>query len=220
MGELPIPYVFDFGDRAAIAKFLTLNGLAEPVVKARGVDVAAVLHQKMDFVVAEVASRLGEDLTGATRRDLRALGRKYAGQLPAEWQGLAALARWAEEGADWPTITSDHPAFFYTLRATNHPNRDLINMLLAELSPLDIRQLFICHKEAFYAAYATWPPSKQAYVADFLDREYQVDKAGTREALFGHEEPMAEPGTAGAAKPAARDMIERLGPWGALRQRK
>lgn len=220
LGELPIPYVFDFGDRAAIAKFLTLNGLAEPVVKARGVDVAAVLHQKMDFVVAEVASRLGEDLTGATRRDLRALGRKYAGQLPAEWQGLAALARWAEEGADWPTITSDHPAFFYTLRATNHPNRDLINMLLAELSPLDIRQLFICHKEAFYAAYATWPPSKQAYVADFLDREYQVDKAGTREALFGHEEPMAEPGTAGAAKPAARDMIERLGPWGALRQRK
>ena len=97
-------------------------------------------------------------------------------------------------------------------------------MLLAELSPLDIRQLFICHKEAFYAAYAAWPDAKKAYVADFLEREYQVDKAGTRAALFGHEEGMAEPVPAAntpwtVAKANARvraDMIERVGPWGAI----
>ena len=41
-------------------------------------------------------------------------------------------------------------------------------MLLAELSPLDVRQLFICHKEAFYRAYAGWPAAKQAYVARLL----------------------------------------------------
>lgn len=86
-------------------------------------------------------------------------------------------------------------------------------MLLAELCPLDIRQLFICHKEAFYAAYATWPDEKRAYVVDFLDREYQVDKAGTREALFGHDAPLEEP------KPAKRDMIDAVGPWGAVRRR-
>jgi hypothetical protein len=217
LGTLPIPHVFDFRDRGAIAKFLQLNKLAEPIVAARGVDAAAILHQKMDFVVAEVASAMDEDLTGATRRDLRTLGRRHADLLPPEWQGLAALARWAEDGGPWPEIDSDHAAYFYTLRATAYADADLVNMLLSELSPLDIRQLFICHKEAFYAAYATWPDKKQAYVADFLDREYQVDKAGTRAALFGHEAPMEEPK---AVQPASRqaDLIDRVGPWGAIRR--
>ena len=215
LGDLPVPYVFDLTDTSAIAKFLQLNDLVEPIIKARGIDAAAILHQKMDFVVAEVASKMGEDLSGATRRDLRNLGRRYAKDLPEEWQGLAALVRWADEGGDWPHITSEHPAYFYTLRAKDHADADLINMLLAQLTPLDIRQLFICHKEAFYATYAGWPDEKKEYVADFLHREYQVDKAGTRKALFGHEAPMAEPQV---VPPPIPDMIEQVGPWGAVRR--
>lgn len=208
---LPIPYVFSREARSAIAKFLQLNGLVEPIVKARGIDAAAILHQKMDFIVANLASALGEDLVGATRRDLRALGRRYFNELPPEWHGLSDLARWAEEGGPWPDIDSEHPAYFYTLRATDHADADLVNMLLSELSPMDIRQLFICHKEAFYRAYAGWPEEKKAYVAEFLATEYAVDKAGTRAALFGHEAPMEEP-------KARRkdDLIDRVGPWGAI----
>lgn len=215
-GDLPIPYVMDFSHRAAIAKFLELNDLVEPVATARGIDAAAILHQKMDFVVAEVAATMGQDLQGATRRDLRRLGRQFASLLPEEWQGLAALARWAEEDGPWPRINSDHPAYFYTLRAKDHPDADLVNMLLSELSPLDIRQLFICHKEAFYRAYAGWADEKRAYVADFLAREYQVDKAGTRAALFGHEAPMEEPQQ---VPPPIPDLVDRVGPWGAIRRR-
>tara|TARA_R110002051_G_scaffold183061_1_gene252670 strand:- start:10326 stop:11672 length:1347 start_codon:yes stop_codon:yes gene_type:complete len=214
LGRLPIEHVFTFDDRGAIAKFLKLNDLVEPIVEARGLDAGAILHQKMDFVVASVAAEMGEDLAGATRRDLRLLGRRYAAKLPEAWQGMAALARWAEEDGPWPRITSDHDAYFYTLRARDHADADLVNMLLAQLCPLDVRQLFICHKEAFYAAYATWPDEKRAYVVDFLDREYQVDKAGTREALFGHDAPLQEP------KPPKRDMIDAVGPWGAVRRRK
>lgn len=229
--DLPIPFEFDLDERRGIAKFLELNDLAEPIVKARGVDAAAILHQKMDFMVAEVASTMGEDLTGATRRDLRTMGRRYAQLLPKAWQGLAALARWAEEDGPWPKITADHPAYFYTLRAKDHADVDLVNMLLAELSPLDIRQLFICHKEAFYKTYATWSDKKRDYVVDFLVREYQVDKAGTREALFGHEATMEEP-VAAPARPVAgpwtnkggyeirHDVIERVGPWGSSVGRK
>ena len=88
-------------------------------------------------------------------------------------------------------------------------------MLLAEMTPLDVRQLFICHKEVFYRAYSKWPDEKKAYVVDFLDREYQVDKAGTRDALFGHEAPMSEPQT--ATQP---DLITRVGPWGAVAPRR
>ncbi len=226
-GQLPIQYAFDFGDRRAIAKFLSLNDLIEPIVKAKGPDAAAILQQKMDFMVVEVAAVMGEDLTGASRRDLRMLGRRYAKLLPEAWQGLAALVRWAEEGGSWPRITSDHPSYFYTLRAKKHKDADLINMLLSELSPLDIRQLFICHKEAFYALYATWPDEKREYVADFLEREYQVDKAGTRETLFGHEDAMEEPQAAPVRGPWSSghgyrieaDMIDRVGPWGGLRRR-
>ncbi|MEJ6397444.1 DUF6638 family protein [Yoonia sp. 208BN28-4] len=226
VGDLPIEAVYALADRTKIAKFLQDNDLVEPIVEARGIDAAAILHQKMDFVVAEVAATMGDDLRGATRRDLRTLGRRYAALLPEAWQGLAALARWAEEDGPWPTITSEHPAYFYTLRAKDHADADLVNMLLAELSPLDIRQLFICHKEAFYAAYMTWPDQKRDYVADFLHREYQVDKAGTRAALFGHEEPMAEPepasspwGRQSGSVDTRADLIERVGPWGAVGRR-
>ncbi len=212
LGDVPARKL-DFSNRSAIAKLMTKNGLAESLVKARGIDAAAILHQKMDFIVAEVASRLGENLTGASRRDLRSLGRKYAAELPEEWQALQALARWAEDGGPWPKIDSEHPAFFYTLRASAGKDTDLVNMLLADLSPLDIRQLFICHKEAFYAAYATWSDEKRDYVADFLAREYAVDKAGTRARLFGHEDAMEEPA------PQKPDIIDLVGPWGAVRRR-
>ncbi len=215
VGDLPIPYTFDFSERSAIAKFLNLNDLVEPIMDARGVDAAAILHQKMDFIVMAVAASMKEDLTGATRRDLRRLGRQYAHLLPEAWKGLAALVRWAEEDGPWPTITSDHPAYFYTLRAKPYVDADLVNMMLAEMTPLDVRQLFICHKEVFYHAYAKWPEEKKAYVVDFLDREYQVDKAGTRSALFGQEAPMAE-----AQAVSRPDLITRVGPWGAVAPRR
>lgn len=226
LGPLPIERVFDFTDRSAIAQFLQANDLVETIVEARGVDAAAILHQKMDFILADVAAGMGEDLAGATRRDLRALGRKYADNLPSAWQGLAALARWAEEGSGWPKLTSDHDAYFYTLRAKDRPDADLVNMLLAELSPLDIRQLFICHKEAFYRAYVGWPGEKQNYVAEFLAGEYLVDKVGTRAALYGHEALMAEPSRVPPGPWAARssvsqrpDIIDLIGPWGAVTRR-
>ena len=217
LGELPTSYTFGLDNRRAIAKFLDLNDLAEPIVEARGVDAAAILRQKMDFLVASLASQMGENIEGASRRDLRMLGRRYAKDLPQEWQGLAALVRWAEEDGPWPRINADHPAYFYTLRATDHPDQDLVNMLLAEMTPLDFRQLFICHKQAFYAAYATWPDEKREYVVDFLDREYQVDKAGTREALYGHEPKMEPPKSKPKRK---RATIEAVGPWGAVKRRR
>ena len=213
LGRLPIDYVFDFSDRNEIAVFLELNDLVEPIVKARGVNAAAILQQKMDFIVVDLAAEMGEDLSGASRRDIRALARRYAKKLPPEFHGLAALWRWAQSGGPWPQISSEHPAYFYTLRAKSHADRDLVNMLLAALTPKDIRQLFICHKERFYQAYASWPDAKKTYVAEFLEREYQVDKAGARDALFGGDDPLEEPAQIG------EELIDLIGPWGEVRRR-
>lgn len=214
LGELPIAYTFDFNDRNEIAVFLELNDLVEPIVKARGVNAAAILQQKMDFITVDVAAGKGEELSGVTPRDIRALTRRYAADMPEEFHGLGALLRWAQSGGKWPRISSDHPAYFYTLRSKPHADRDLVNMLLAALTPKDIRQLFICHKERFYHSYSDWPDAKKTYVAEFLEREYQVDKAGARKALYGEGEPMEEP----MAVSEPEDLIELVGPWGAVRR--
>ncbi len=214
LGELPIKYVFDFSDRNQIAKFLTYNDLVEPIVKAPGIDAAAILRQKMDFIIIDTAAGYDIDLTGLTRADMRRLARQNSALLPAEYDGLAALLNWAEHDGSWPRITSDHASYFYTLRAADTELRDLVNMMLAELTPLDIRQLFICHKSEFYRRYLSWPEAKKDFVADFLQREYQVDKAGARQSLFGHEPDM----TGTAPVDPARDLIRRVGPWGAVRR--
>ncbi len=214
LGPLPIATVMDLSDRNQIAEWLLRNDLVEPIVEARGADVAAIIRQKLDFILVDAADTLGLDLGQSIRADLRKIAHRLGDALPNEFKGLGALLRWAEGAGDWPRITSEHPAFFYTLRSKPHKDRDLVNMLLAELSPLDVRQLFILHKEKFYTAYAGWSEKKQAWVADFLAREYAVDKAGARSALFGPEPGMAEPLK---PEPQPRTMIDRVGPWGAVR---
>ena len=178
---------------------------------------AAILRQKMDFILVDAVADGGGDLSGASRADMRRLARDNAARLPPEFHALAALVNWAEAGGSWPRIDSKHSAYFYTLRASDTADAALVNMLLAELAPKDARQMFICHKELFYRTYARWPEVKKAYVADFLVAEYQVDKAGARAALFGHDAPMAEP--APVRPDPVSEMIARIGPWGAVKRR-
>ncbi len=208
--DLPLPGL-NLNRRNLLARWLEENELVEPIVKARGIDAGAVLRQKMDFILVDVMTSHDIDLRGATRRDLRRLARQNSHLLPQEFHGLASLVNWAENGGAWPRIASDHPAYFYTLRAAAHEDADLVNQLLAELTPMDVRQLFICHKELFYRSYSAWSEAKKAYVVDFLVAEYQVDKVGARTALFGREDEMAEPNV-------SEQRIRAVGPWGAVRR--
>ncbi|MEM7439932.1 MAG: DUF6638 family protein [Pseudomonadota bacterium] len=214
-----VEYVMDFTDRNDIATFLEANDLVEPIVTAKNRDVAAILQQKMDFIVIDTATRLGEELGKADRREIRALARRHLRELPEEFHALAALLAWATAGGPWPRIDSRHPAYFYTLRSADHADKDLVNMLLAELAPHDVRQLFICHKQAFYAEYASWPDEKKEFVADYLANEYMVDKAGAREMLFGHEPAMEEEPARGPWGGKEDDLVSRVGPWGAVKRR-
>ncbi len=217
LGEVPVPQVMDLTHRNQIADWLERNNLVEPIVQARGTDGAAILRQKMDFILVDAADRLGLDLGDARRTELRKIAYRIGSALPEEFLGLAALLRWVEAGGPWPKITSEHPAYFYTLRGRAGRDRDLVNMLLSELAPMDVRQMFITHKELFYAQYATWTDRKKTYVADFLAREYQVDREGARTALFGAEPGMDElqrPQMAEGPKPVRGPVA---GPWGGRR---
>ena len=145
-----------------------------------------------------------------SRRDLRALKRKIprgpAGRISRAGTGNPRHANRAVADP-WPA--PDDPAYFYLLRSRNHRDKHLVNMLLAELTQLDFRQLFICHKDAFYAQYATWSEAKKSFAADFLAEEYLVDKVGTRQELFGPEPGMQEDDDA-----ADYGFGRNQGPWG------
>jgi hypothetical protein len=201
LAELPVKDIYDLSQRNHIARFLDKNGLVEPIVKARGVDASAILRQKMDFILVDALAGTGVPLKGRSRTEMRRLARDHAGQLPDEFHALSALLNWAENGGRWPNIASGDTVYFYTLRAAAHKDAELVNMLLAQLAPKDIRQLFICHKQLFYQTYAGWSDSKKEYVVEFLVNEYQMDKVGARKALFGHEAAMKE-------------EVRRAGPWG------
>ena len=217
LGQVPVAQVMDLSLRNQLADWLERNQLTEPIVQVRGTDAASILRQKMDFILLDAADRLGLELGDARRTELRKIAYKLGSALPQEFLGLSDLLRWVEAGGPWPKITSEHPAYFYTLRGKAGPNRDLVNMLLTELSPMDVRQMFIIHKELFYAQYATWSDRKKTYVADFLAREYQVDREGARTALFGPEpgmDALHRPEMAAGPKPL-RDPV--VGPWGGRR---
>ncbi|MEQ9261357.1 MAG: hypothetical protein RIG84_19895 [Roseovarius sp.] len=214
LGELPVEYVFDLSERNRIANFLSLNELVEPIVKARGIDSAAILRQKMDFILVDALADREVELAGRTRAEMRRLARQHAELLPPEFHALAALVNWAEHGGKWPTIAAEDPAYFYTLRAAAHPDADLVNQLLAELAPKDFRQLFICHKDLFYRLYSGWSETKKDYAVRFLMEEYQVDKVGARAALFGREAAMEEP----SRQAPIEEIVELVGPWGPVRR--
>jgi hypothetical protein len=222
LGKVPINQVMDFSHRNHIADWLERNQLVEPIVQARGADAGAILRQKMDFILVDAADQLDIEIGAARRTELRKIAYRIGTALPEEFLGLAAMLRWVEGGGAWPRISSEHPAYFYTLRARPGPDRDLVNMLLSELAPKDVRQMFITHKQRFYEDYATWSDRKREYVADFLAREYQVDREGAREALFGPEPRMDElmrPEMKAGPKPA-RDLRDVVGPWGAVGRRR
>jgi len=190
--DLPVDTILTFDDRVGIGEFLYHNKLMELIVADKDDETAAIIRQKIDFIMIATAANNGDDLGDLTRQQLRQLERQYAVHMPPAYHDLMDIWRWATMGGAYPRLEPDNESYFYAFRSEQHDNRDLVNMLLADLCPLDFRQMFICHKEAFYETYHTWSEAKKEYVSRFLHEEYIMDKVGAREALFGDEPDMAE----------------------------
>jgi len=203
--DVLVDQILTFEDRDGIANFLRDEGLSELIVQAPNQNTAPIIKQKIDFITITTAAEKGHNLAGLTRQNVRLLERRFADDMPQEFHGLMDVWRWASMGGRTPKINPAHPAFFYALRSSQHEDRDLVNMLLSDLSRFDFRQLFICHKPLFYAAYRKWSEPKKDYVSSFLADEYAMDKVGAREALFGNEPAMVEPEPA-KPKPAKKPV--------------
>lgn len=195
--------VIDLNDHDAVAQFLTKNNLVEPILRGKGRAGTQILRRKMAFLLAKTAAENGETLDRGMR-GMRALAREYYHELSDAYRGLDALCHWAEDHGPWPRITSDHGAYFHSLRAADTELGPLVNRLLAALTLDDPLQLFICHKEAFYIVYRHWPEAYQRFVADQIEEIYLQDKSGLRDDLYAHDRQQSR--------------IDAVGPWGALRR--
>ncbi|TQV83185.1 DUF6638 family protein [Denitrobaculum tricleocarpae] len=179
-------------DAGAVADFLRANRLVETVFDARGLDERGLLRQRLDFILVDHLASSGEtgDLEKLTRDDLRSAVHRHLDALPEEFHQIAATLRAIDQGSARPPLKPEEPSYFYHLRSASHADRDLVNHLLAHVTPLDVRQLFICNKDRFYLHYREWGDAKRTYVTEFLVKEYAIDKRGVRDALFGPEPGM------------------------------
>ena len=60
---------------------------------------------------------------------------------------------------------------------------------------------------------------KRPMLLNSLQREYQVDKAGVRDALFGHAPEIPQLPRKRKKPPPIPDRIAAVGPWGAVKRR-
>ena len=89
----------------SFSKIEELNGLVEPIIKARDVDGTVILRQKMDFILIDTIADQGLDLSQTSRRDMRRLARKNAHLLPESYTTLSKLVASAEHGG---RVAVDH----------------------------------------------------------------------------------------------------------------
>lgn len=184
--------VISIHDAQAVAEFLRVNRLVETIFDARGLDERGLLRQRLDFILVDHLASNGApgDLEKLTRDDLRSAVHRHLDALPEEFHQIAATLRAIDQESARPPLRPEEPAYFYHLRSASHLDRDLVNHLLAHVTPLDVRQLFICNKDRFYLHYREWGDAKRDYVAEFLAKEYAIDKRGVRDALYGPEPGM------------------------------
>ena len=174
-------------DRTAIARFLREADLVEPLAGLKHLDPEALLREKLEFVAIDHAAQTEApgEIWDFEPMALRRYLHRNVDELPAEFHDLQGALRALEQGAPGRRLEPEAPGYFYLLRSARHKDRDLVNHLLARLTPLDFRQLFICNKDLFYELYETWNDRKRGYVAEYLARHYQGRAAEVWRHLYG-----------------------------------
>ena len=75
--------------------------------------------------------------------------------------------------------------FLLVRAAPEHPDRWLVNQLIAQLTPFDFVSRFVFDKQGFYASYEKLSEKFREFVVETLERTYLQDKAAFRLRLYG-----------------------------------
>ncbi len=175
-------------DRKALASFLIGDGLVERILDREDPDPLEVLLEKLDLIALAHAGEAADadEIEHYDPVALRRYVQNTIHDLPDAFHELQRVVRGIEQGGTAPSLEPEDDGFFYLYRSSRHKDRDLVNHLLARLTPLDCRQMFICNKERFYELYESWPDHRRTLVADYLARHYQGRQSEIWERLYGH----------------------------------
>ena len=198
-------------DQTAVARFLKEADLAEPILGLAHLAPEELLQEKLDFIALDHAAQneAPAEIWDFEPLALRRYVHRQVDALPAEFHALQGVLRALEQNEASARLEADSPGYFYLLRAARHGDRDLVNHLLARLTPFDFRQLFICNKELFYESYESWNDRKRGYVAAYLTRHYQGREAEVWRALYGRTR--APLGPCGERPSSYRSFIPEAG---------
>ena len=173
-------------DRAAVARFLADRKLIAFVGEGMA-DPAELLREKAAFVAYDELARQGA-LDGPELPGKEAYKRmiyQHYDALPAEFRWLSDAVKVLENDPAAGLGKLPSEMFFYAVRSSNHADRDLVNHLIAQFTPLDFRQCYICNRRLFDRLYDEWPAQKQGIVANYLAQHYAGAEAEMEERLYG-----------------------------------
>ena len=196
----------ELNDADALSAFLHGAGHVENILSVPSLDHRKLLQDRIDFMLIDLLSGLddGPDFATMRRIDWNRAARWHFGELPQAFQTLSDVLKALDQEEPVRPVEPGDAGHFYLLRAADHPDRDMVNHLLARLTPLDFRQMFICNKEMFYAAYQSWPERKRDYVAQFLAERFLVDRQGEWQRLYAGD--AREPDAAETGPPGMNDQ--------------
>ena len=182
-------YHIPLADRASVAQFLADRRLIEYIGDAPEIDPVELLQEKAAFAAYDTLAGLGAFQDGeiVEGEALKRLIYEHFDDLPDDFRTLTKAIKHLEHDPNAGIGDLPGNAFFYLVRASRHPDRNLVNHLIAHLAPYDFRHSYICNRELFEQQFASWDEAKKNLVAEYLANSYAGREAEIEHALYGHK---------------------------------
>lgn len=149
------------------------------------------LLRKLEFLVVDHISGLDPfaDLTGLDFHETKNYIYKHHDELPRPFHEIARALKFCDAGLDWDAGDCAPATVAYMTAAKPGIDRDLVNHLLAHLTPADYMRAFQHNGPLFARRYEMWGDARRSYVADFLKRQLASKAMALVDTLFGNAEP-------------------------------
>lgn len=179
-------------DHARIYEFLaSTNRLQLP--QASWVQESGLFQHRADMVIRGLINEAdpGADLLNADRIWLQTWIHRNAALVARDgtYPFLQEITRAiAATGTIKMQEIAPENRFLLVRAAPDHPDKWLVNQLIAQLAPRDFVSRFVFDKQGFYGAYAHYGEKFREYVVATLTGTYLKDKAAFRHKLYGLKE--------------------------------
>jgi len=159
------------------------------------------LLRRLEFLVFDHLSSVlpDENLAGYDAERTRAVIYRHHDDLPVAFHQIQRALKYCDAGLDWDPGECDALTLAYMTEAETGDHQDLVNHLLAHLTPSDYLSCYQNNQPLFFARFQSWPESRKNYVADFLARRFGK-AAAVRDAVYGGR-PVADGGADGETRP-------------------